>query len=192
MKKCTKCETEKPLSGFGKHAMGAGGLRAACRECCRSEAKARYAANPEKHRVQLRASRARNPDRTKQAQLRNHVKHQERRKAACQMWREQHPEAASESSKRWRLEHPAEHKASKAKREQVKREATPLWADPWVTRGMYELARVFRSVGLDVQVDHAVPLQHPLVRGLHTAENLELRLAHENNRKGNRTWENAP
>lgn len=70
--------------------------------------------------------------------------------------------------------------------------ATPSWCDGDAVRGMYELASVFRSIGLGVEVDHIVPLQGKTVSGLHTADNLQLLLRSANASKSNRAWPDMP
>lgn len=39
LKTCTKCGTEKPVSEYGKHSMGKGGLNPACRVCHNKQSK---------------------------------------------------------------------------------------------------------------------------------------------------------
>lgn len=48
--------------------------------------------------------------------------------------------------------------------------------------------KLTRDTGVLYSVDHHVPLQHPLVCGLHWHANMSVALMHENNRKNNRTW----
>lgn len=50
---------------------------------------------------------------------------------------------------------------------------------------IYELAEEFRRAGFQMHVDHIIPLQHPLVCGLHTAANLRPCTAEGNVKKGN-------
>jgi len=65
--------------------------------------------------------------------------------------------------------------------------ATPAWASRWKMDLMYATARV-----LGETVDHIVPINHPLVCGLHTEHNLQLLPAAENTAKGNLWWPDMP
>lgn len=46
------------------------------------------------------------------------------------------------------------------------------------------------ETGIQHQVDHIVPLRHPLVCGLHCEANLQVIPALDNQRKSNRIWPN--
>lgn len=74
-------------------------------------------------------------------------------------------------------------------RKAMKLRATPPWADVDAIEGMYELCGIFRSVGLDLHVDHILPLKGKHVSGLHVAENLQLLHASDNLKKKNRLLE---
>ena len=79
--------------------------------------------------------------------------------------------------------------AAKTKRYEKKtKQATPSWANHDFINGMYELAQVFRSTGMNMHVDHAVPLQGKTVSGLHTHDNLQLMAGSFNQSKSNRYW----
>lgn len=84
----------------------------------------------------------------------------------------------------------ATHRAAKYSRALAR--STPKWADVSAVKGMYELAAIFRRIGLRMEVDHIVPLQGKTVSGLHTAENLQLLLRHTNASKSNRSWPDMP
>lgn len=68
----------------------------------------------------------------------------------------------------------------------------PAWADHKAIEQMYELAQIFISVGVRMEVDHVVPLQGKTVSGLHTHENLQLMTRHKNASKSNRVWPDMP
>jgi hypothetical protein len=82
--------------------------------------------------------------------------------------------------------------ARSQKRRAAKIQATPTWMDKDVISGMYKLAQVFRRTGMDVHVDHIVPLQSKIVSGLHTHDNLQLMVGTMNRSKSNRAWPDMP
>lgn len=70
--------------------------------------------------------------------------------------------------------------------------ATPAWADRTATRELFKQAeRLTRETGVMHSVDHLVPLQNPLVCGLHWHANMEVMPLAANMAKGNRTWPDA-
>lgn len=65
--------------------------------------------------------------------------------------------------------------------------ATPYWVDMREVRKVYEKAKELTdSTGKKHVVDHDIPLQHPLVCGLHVAKNLQVLTEKQNEAKGNR------
>ena len=74
-------------------------------------------------------------------------------------------------------------------REAERRRAIPPWADMDAIKGMYELCGIFRAAGLDLHVDHIVPLKGKIVSGLHVENNLQLLPKLENLSKKNKFTE---
>lgn len=75
------------------------------------------------------------------------------------------------------------------KRLALLRQRTPPWADRAAIRRIYVLAKqATRLTGQTYTVDHIIPLNNPLVCGLHVETNLTIMLHEENLRKGN-NWD---
>lgn len=78
--------------------------------------------------------------------------------------------------------------ARTSRRSTQKRLATPGWADQSIMRELRRAARALtRQTGVQHHVDHIIPLQHPLVCGLHCEANLRIVSATDNIAKSNRS-----
>jgi hypothetical protein len=64
----------------------------------------------------------------------------------------------------------------------------PQWADMDAASSVYKYARALRAAGLDVEVDHIVPLRSKRVCGLHVHNNLRVISALANRQKKNMRW----
>ena len=74
-------------------------------------------------------------------------------------------------------------------RKSSKLHRTPAWLNEghWFEiECIYTYAAALNSVGLHYHVDHEIPLQGKTVSGLPVPENLQVRTAKENMKKGNR------
>jgi 5-methylcytosine-specific restriction endonuclease McrA len=88
----------------------------------------------------------------------------------------------------------AYNKTNKAKRNALtalyklkKRLAIPSWANKEDIKAVYE-----EAIYMQMQVDHIVPISHPLVCGLHVWDNLQLLTKEENMKKSNSWWPDMP
>lgn len=71
--------------------------------------------------------------------------------------------------------------------------AWPAWcADHPEFARIYKRCGALRRQGLNVSVDHIVPLVSPLVCGLHVPWNLQIVPAKSNSSKGNKYWPSHP
>ena len=89
--------------------------------------------------------------------------------------------------KLYRQNNPDVINAKAAKRRCSKLNATPPWADLKKIRKFYKLAKELEAQdGIKRHVDHIDPLQHHLVCGIHTQENLQILTETENCSKNNK------
>jgi 5-methylcytosine-specific restriction endonuclease McrA len=168
IRKCRKCNEEKPIECYSKHKGAKDGLRNYCKTCSNIE--------------------------TKQYRLKN----PERIKELAKEWRDKNPEYQvnwyrqdiDKQRKAWRQSYyrrPLENRLNEIKRRVTKLNATPKWVDFDAIKDVYIEARYMGLV-----VDHIVPLRSDKVCGLHVWDNLQLLTKKENNLKGNRYWPDMP
>jgi hypothetical protein len=151
-----------------------------------------YERNMEACKARAAAHKAKDPEREK-ARLRQwHADNKERSRAQVRGWKKANPEKVKASKDEYRASNPGLWAAYCGKRRAVKKQATPRWADHEKIARLYELAAVLNADGCAFEVDHIVPLNSPLVCGLHVENNLQLLPKVGNRSKGNRAWPDMP
>lgn len=136
------------------------------------------ARNPEKYKELVKAWKAKNPDKLKQYRIGDYERNKEKMKAATARWARANPDKT---------------RAIKAKRRSLEINATVLWADKNAIKAIYaEAERKTIETGIRHVVDHIIPLNNPLVCGLHCETNLRVITAEDNSKKGNRAWPGSP
>ena len=176
MKCCTKCGVEKPLDDFPARRIAQDGRGYKCRLCAAGEARAWRAANREAHRAYSKRWKRDNKEHAKRKALEWSAKNKDRRAKACREWngRNQDKRAAAVARRRAKL-------------------VTPAWADRTAIAGFYRAAKIMEAeTGVKHHVDHIVPLNSPLVCGLHVEHNLKVIPARENVLKRNLVWPDMP
>ena len=89
--------------------------------------------------------------------------------------------------KKWRDNNKGMTNANTAKRKASKLQQTPSWSETEEIAELYSWAAHLQKVtGIQMHVDHIVPLQGKHVSGLHCVDNLKVITAKENLAKGNR------
>lgn len=147
----------------------------------REKAKAEARANYYENRAQIRA---------KQREYREANKEQVR--AVNQLWMQANKDRLQAYHSEYREHNKARKYVSNAQRRAQEKRATPAWADPFEMECVYKLRMAYQAIGLDVHVDHIVPLNGKTVCGLHTPDNLRIISAEENLRKNRYHWPDMP
>lgn len=176
MKTCRRCSTKKIAAEFRTDPRYKDGLSSWCRECFRENNSEWAKANRERLTQKAAQWRSDNPSAWRETYRRFHEAHKEDRAIQFAEW------AKANRGKR---------NASSAAYKAAKLRATPPWADTAAIALIYEsAARLQREKGERMHVDHIIPLQHPLICGLHCEANLQILPGSVNESKRNK-WENS-
>lgn len=179
MKYCSQCDSAKHLTEFYKNRVKTDGFTDQCKVCCKANAARRREVKPEITREEVRRAREANKDRYNAA----------RRGAVGVATRVKHAEHLKAAFRRYRQANKPKIAANTARHRAAKKQATPSWANQSYIALFYEMARLESDrLGQSVHVDHIVPLQNPLVCGLHCEHNMQLLTESANKAKGNRVW----
>ena len=172
-KYCFRCKAEKSVSEFGKNARRKDGLQVYCKTCTKEYRdekaydKRRWEKNGAVESERNRAYRAENSERL------------------LAYYREK--------AERRRKDFPGKIRAANAARKLSQAMALPCWADKKAIDLIYAKARQWSGIlGVEIQVDHVVPLNSKIVCGLHAPANLQLLDARINLEKRNYSWPDMP
>ena len=192
-KACTVCGEIKPASDFNKRRYSPDGLQPLCRVCYHEYLDEWTQQNPDYHKEWYAENREeklqyrkdyskKNPNKIREANIR---------------WRLANPDRCKElsiiGSKRARLSGRAA--LYDAKRRAAYLRAIPKWygLEKEAILAIYaECKQISLMSGVKHAVDHIVPLQSPIVCGLHAIANLRIITFSENTAKLNRHWPNMP
>lgn len=176
MKICSRCLEVKPISGFYTSVTNRGGYQSRCKDCCKTSAKEWKSNN-----IDLVRTRRNTADREKRRE--RGLKRQRRTASeAAELHRIQERQRYVEEKGRIK-ERVANYKKQNAgkvaqynaKRKAAKLKAAVPWANIALLNAAYELAQTRTAdSGFAWHVDHIIPLQHPLVCGLHNEFNIQV------------------
>lgn len=117
----------------------------------------------------------------------------ERRRLSKKAYYERTKLATIERALQWAKDHPEVMAARAMRRLELKRIATPAWADMESIESLYCAAKMkTHETGIKWHVDHIVPIKSEIVCGLHVHWNMRLLTASDNIAKGNRSWPDMP
>lgn len=140
-------------------------------------------ANPERVAAKSRAWVETNPELRKAIYTESRRANLSAYRAREAGYRERHRAACNDRIKEWKKRNPHACVMYAGKRRAAEIQALPAWADLASIAAIYKQAQ-----GLNMTVDHAVPLLSEFVCGLHCEANLQILTASENSRKNNRHW----
>ena len=200
VKACTKCGIPKPLLDFPKAKDMRDGRNSWCRECAgrlNSQWSKNYrSTNAGREVFRLNKEKAR---RRKGVPPRLHHAHVQAYYRAMRAPKAKHQ---AHVLLRTRLLKRAERIAQKSQspdhRRRVKKRCgsskqIPKWANMKAIDAIYaEAARIAKETGVEVEVDHIVPLKSKLVCGLHCEANLWVLPKWVNQEKSNKVWPDMP
>jgi hypothetical protein len=199
MKVCKCCGIGKPEEEFYRRSSGA--LRAQCKPCKlkvdaahrlvnadarRAQQKQYHAANREHRVVQMRQRYDSVRGQDSERRRADYHAHRERELNAARKYYEANKEQAAARKKDWVARNRGKVNAFNKARKVRATMAMPPWADREKIESIYRTAEEFKALGLDVHVDHIIPLQGTTVSGLHVHDNLRVILASDNIAKSNK------
>ena len=111
----------------------------------------------------------------------NYLRHKEKYTAANLEWVKQNPQKRSEHSDKYRRLNKHYYAQYRSAYRYRLKQATPQWSVLEDIICVYQEAEYFQ-----LEVDHIIPLKHPLVCGLHVWNNLQLLSRSDNASKSNK------
>lgn len=174
MKKCGKCGADKPRTEFHVRKASLDGIAYKCKPCVNADTAKWRELHPTANRDW-------------------YYENIEHKKRYWAKWRAENIERVAKNFRLWSLANGERVRAKGARRHAAKLMATPAWASKEAIMAFYaEAARLTKETGERHEVDHIVPLQGRIVRGLHWEGNLQILPKSKNISKHNRYWPDMP
>ena len=172
---CTNCNTEQESPMFYKDISKKDGLHPWCKNCWKTRSKIYYEKN--KSRIAKIQQKYFNNNKDKILIL-------SKERAKRKYWED--PIKARARVLAYVAANPLKNTMRAAANRAALLRATPPWFNSKQVQDVYELAKEFREAGINVHVDHIVPLKGRTVCGLHVFQNLRVCLADVNIKKNNK------
>lgn len=179
MKRCSKCNVEKPYEMFTKEKSVSDGFSRWCKSCKKEHRAKWYAENAELEKTKAM-----------QYHYANYEKNKEKIAKRVIEWQQNNKEKYAAKSKRCYERTKHTKFAWQALARASKRNAVPKWIDDQLKQEIQKFYVEARSktkeTGTHYEVDHIVPLMGENVCGLHVPWNLRVITRYENRSKANR------
>lgn len=190
MKKCTKCLIDKEVTEFYKHATGAQGLCAHCRQCKKIDSDSWYKNNKKRKAESVIKWRADKKDHLSKMNAASYRRNLIENRAKRQKYHDEHKQEEKVWRQQYLKENPHLARYWVNKRRTAKMQRIPKWLikQDWEKiEEYYEYATLLTAVtGIPHEVDHIIPLQGKNISGLHCPENLQILTRSQNRSKGHR------
>lgn len=188
---CTGCKQELPIDSFGIQVRRGGMERLARCKACKAEQYKDWASRNKKH---LQSYYLKNKEQFRKNDENYKNRHKVLLKIMSKMLYKANPEPYKERWRNWAIRKGKDyHYVRAAEYRALKCQAIPGWYDEVLVEQIYSEARkLSNQTGQQYHVDHIVPLNHPLVCGLHVHNNLQIITATENFSKRNLFWPDMP
>jgi hypothetical protein len=192
-KRCSMCGVEKEITLFYTNGGRRDGYSRLCKECQKLTNKKYRAKNYEKQLEWNRTSYRNNSEKVVERTNAYRRAHLDQAREYTKTHRKNNPEAVRAAERKQEILRPERFAAKTARRRSAKLNATPKWANHFFIGEAYDLAkRRTQATGFVWHVDHIVPLQSPIVCGLHVYNNLQVIPGVDNAKKSNVTWPDRP
>ena len=208
MKRCVTCKEVKSFDSFHPDKSKADGHVSMCKACRSQYMKGYYILNKEKYKKEMALRYCKYRTRYNELSRKWVMEHPEERKRIQNSYYQRHKHLIQAKNrvhtrnynlknpmknKEWKAKNPGKCLAQKARRRASEISANVKWANPFFIEEIYDLAkRRTKILGQKWVVDHIVPLNSPLVCGLHVENNLQVIPEIHNLRKHNRYWPDMP
>jgi hypothetical protein len=137
-------------------------------------------ANKEKIALRVKLQRIRDAEQYKKRTAKYRDNNRDKLRQTAKEYRERNKELCYQRIKDWEKKNKGKRKSYKAKHRALQIKATPVFAD------MEKIHEIYKNCPKGFHVDHIIPLNNPIVCGLHVEWNLQYLSAKENCSKGNK------
>lgn len=162
-------------------------------EAKRAADAAYYAANKERIKARANAYYHANKEAQLTAQKQRYEREKETILARNRQWADENREKMQQYQREYVKRNRDKWSAQTANYRASRKQATTAWANRFFVSEAYALAKLREKIcGGKWHVDHIVPLQSPLVCGLHVHNNLQVIPDRDNKVKSNRSWPEMP